>query len=158
MDAADCEETKDERPRFSDDSCYSDDTSSGERDTNDRSHQPPKKIITKAAKPKPTQQQDVQAEAEVSDLQCGTCHKTFKRKAHLKRHREQRDKPCEPPQQLTQDAKRRQQILKADAKYKRSDKGKAKAEAYYTSGPRKESYKEYDQRRKDDDDRQQFKR
>ena len=107
MDAADFEETKENTRRFSDESCRSSDTSSGELDTNDRSfqpRQPPKKVVTKAAKPKPTQQQDVQAmsmsmqgEAEASDLQCGTCRKTFKRLRNLKWHLEQRDKPCEPP-------------------------------------------------------------
>ena len=164
MDVADFEETKKDTKRFSDDSDELDSTLDTQQPQmqQQQHRQPPKEIITKAAKAKPTQQQDVQAmsmsmqgEAEASDLQCGTCRKTFKRKAHLKRHREQRDKPCEPPQQLTPDAKRRQQIQKARDKYQRSDKGKATIKAYAASSKRKQSHQRHDQGRKDDDDRKQ---
>ena len=159
MAGSDFEETKDERVRISDDSNYSDDPSFSELDTNDRSlqpRQPPKKIITMAAKAKPTQQQDVQAmsmsmqgEAEASELQCGTCRKIFPRERNLLAHREDRLRPCQPPEKRAE--ARRQQLQKARAKYQRSDKGKAKAEVYAASSQRKQAHKEYNQRRKDDD-------
>ena len=107
MDAADCEETKKDTRRFSDDSCYSDDTSSGELDSTLDTQQPQMQqrrkqqdtfAVTKPSTMKIPPIEPEQSTVEKPDrFQCSQCRQPFRDTFALERHLKITKKQCAPP-------------------------------------------------------------